>query len=222
MPSPEASMRAIIAVLFGGGLGVLLAVGVAALAPGTSGLLRTAILWSGMAVAVVCALVVQRAPGLFRLRFADVVWGLGGAALLRLIGGVVSNASVAPFPTANDTTASLSSWVVQEGVPAGLIGPVVEEMFFRAVLVVALYRLLSSRLGPATAALRRHWSPRVPSCFCTQRLRLCNYLTRSSCSLWGRVRGSRTSDRRVWGAILLHVTYNASFLLLAVVGSLLA
>ncbi|WP_187358382.1 CPBP family intramembrane glutamic endopeptidase [Microbacterium testaceum] len=216
-------MRAIIAVLFGGGLGILLSAGVAALTPGTSGLLPTAVLWSGMAVAVVCALVAQRAPGLFQLRFADVVWGLGAAALLRLLGGSVSNAGVAPFPTANGTTVSLSSWVIQEGLPAGLIGPVVEELFFRAVLVVVLYRLLSPRVGHGIAGvaavlvsaggfvlLHAAFAPLQAS----DSVQL--FALGAVCAVLVITTG------RVWGALLLHVTYNASFLLLAVVGSLLA
>lgn len=216
-------MSALAAVLVGGGLGVLAAAVVNGLTNGVSGLVPTAALWTGMLVAVILSFVVQRTPGLFQLRFSDVVWGIGGAALLRTVAGLISGATAAPFPTTNGVTVSLSSWAVQEGLPAGLIGPVVEEMFFRAVLLVALYRLFRPRAGAITAGaasalisaglfvlLHAAFAPLALS-DSIQLLAL-----GLVCSLLVLLTG------RIWGALLLHITYNASFLLLAVVGSLLA
>ncbi len=221
-PSSRSSMKALVAVFVGGGVGVLVAAAAATLADGDPGVWSTAALWVGMAAAVVHSLFVLRARGLFKLQPADLVWGLGGAILLRLLAGVISSADSHPFPTVDSAITPLSSWALREVLPAGLIGPVVEELFFRAVLVVATYRLLRLYLGSPSAGavstvasagafvlLHAAFTPLVLA----DSLQL--FALGIACSLLVLLTG------RVWGALLLHVTYNGSFLLLAFVGSVL-
>lgn len=204
-------------------MGILLASVIPGLSVARSGLLSTVTLWAAMLVAVVYSLAVLRAHGLFRMRFEDVILGVGGAVLLRLLGGVAGGANDAPFPTMTGLAEFSPSWFLQVALPPALVGPIVEELFFRAVLVVALYQLLAPRVGRILAGAAS--SLVSAGTFVLLHVVFTPFAVDGSlqllalglaCSILVLCTG------RIAAALLLHVAYNTMFLMLAVVGAVLA
>lgn len=214
-----APLSAICAVFLGAGGGLIASVTVAGAA---TPLASTILLWSIMLGAVVYSISVLRPRGLLRFKLSDLVFGVASATLIRIFGGLIAGADLAPFPTLQ-TSASPASWAVTQGIPAMLIGPAVEEFFFRAVLLVAAYLLLRDRIGwlmagviASTASaggfvlLHGAFAPLVAS----DSIQL--LMVGLACSLLVLLTG------RLWGALVLHIFYNMAFLLTAVLGTVLS
>lgn len=214
-------MLAVASVGLGGGV---LGAGLAAvLLPGLP-IVSTVALWLGLVAATVFAFLRARPAGLMRIRPTDLLWGFGLGLVLRVLQGWISSADTAAFPsTSGGTGAANASWWLIEVLPAGLVGPMVEEFFFRAVLIVAVYQVLRRSVGPVAAAttalllsagvfVMLHGMRGV--LFLNDGLIL--FAVGAACGLVVLLTG------RLWGAVLLHVVYNVSYLALVVVGAALA
>lgn len=189
-----------------------------AVAPGLS----VVILWLGLSVAGVCAMTRGAPAGLLRFRPGDIVWGLSAGALLRVIQGVLSDANSLPFPRPLGGV----GWGQRlGGVPVevllGLGAPIVEEFFFRGVLLVTVYQLSRRSLGyRGASALSLSVSVFgfvilhlfFDSMSLTEVVEI--VLVGTACSVCTLATG------RIWGAVLIHLVYNASFFALISVGSL--
>ncbi|WP_058623623.1 CPBP family glutamic-type intramembrane protease [Microbacterium testaceum] len=110
-----------------------------------------------------------------------------------------------------------------EAVPAVVIAPVVEELFFRVAVLVATYQIFRKIVGALAAAvgstiassggfvlLHAAFAP-VAGAEGFQLM-----LLGITCSLTVLLTG------RIWGAVLTHSIYNGLFLALAYVGSVLS
>lgn len=186
--------------------------------------LSTAILWVGLVVATMIMFRQSRRPGLFAFQPTDAVFGLAVGLGLRLTQGLLSNSKELPFPTsdtgqilAGDYTASL--WL---GL-GGLVGASIEELFFRAVVLVWIYQALRRRRGAwlagsvaatvsALSFTLLHAIYGVSELDASVQLLIVGIL----CGLLVLATG------RFWGAVIAHATYNMSYVALAVLGSLLA
>jgi len=184
----------------------------------------TLVLWAGMLAAVVFAFARSRPAGLLKARPIDLLWGVGLGLALRLLQGWLSGADASAFPSAATLAGSLpTSWWLTEALPAGLIAPLVEEFFFRTVVLVVVFQLLRRPVGSVAAGLTAllvsaggfvllHGA--AGALTLTDGIQLC--AVGGTCAMLVLLTG------RIWTAVLTHVVYNLSYLVLVVVGTTLA
>ena len=186
-------------------------------------LASTAALWVGMLVPVVYAFTRGRPAGLLRFRGTDLIWGLALGIALRVLQGWVTDADAQPFPTGPLVEGRLApTWLLTDAIPSGLIAPVVEEFFFRTVVLVAVYSLLRRAAGSFAAALGAVLVSTATFILIHAidgSLPLTESISLGAvglvCSLLVVLTG------RIWGAVLVHIVYNTSMLLLIAAGSAL-
>jgi membrane protease YdiL (CAAX protease family) len=214
-------LSVIAAALIGVGLGVVGGGVVSRLLVPWAPIASTVILWAGLGAAVVFAFVRARPAGLLRFRPIDVLWGVGLGLGLRLLQGWLSGADAATFPSATSLDGSLpSAWWLTDALPAGLIAPVIEEFFFRTVVLVAVYQLLRRSVGGVAAGMTAllvsaggfvllHAT--AGALTLTDGIQL--FAVGATCALVVLLTG------RIWGAVLTHIVYNVSYLALVLVGT---
>ncbi|REC97328.1 CAAX prenyl protease-like protein [Microbacterium sp. AG157] len=214
-------LRVLVCALIGAGAAILVSVVLAHSAIAGVAALSLPALWVGLLVPVGYAVVRGRPAGLFRLRLVDVLWGVGLGVGLRLVQGGLSDANAASFPTSTSLSIDLAaSSLTAITLAAAFVGPLVEELFFRSVLVVVIFQMLRKTLGAAAAGatallasagafvcLHGAYAPLSLS----SGLQL--FLVGGVCSLLVLLTG------RAWSAVILHVVYNAVYLVLVGVGT---
>ncbi|KAA9159733.1 CPBP family intramembrane metalloprotease [Microbacterium lushaniae] len=182
-------------------------------------------LWVAFAVPVLLAFRRSVPRALLRFRPLDLLYALALGILLRIVQGWLDMAGGGTgawpsYPTAGG--ALPSGWLFDELVAATVVGPVLEEFFFRGLILVAAYTavrrlagrgvagfaatLVSTGLFVAAHALL------VPAAW-DQALSLA--LVGIVASLLVLLTG------RIWAAVLMHVVYNGMWVALATVGTLL-
>ena len=193
----------------------------ARLVPSTGAVASLLPLWAGLIAPVALLLARARPTGIVRFRATDLMWGLGLGLLLRLIQGASERADLQPFPTVSAAGGPFSgAWWIEQGLAAGVVGPVVEELFFRAVILVLVYRLLRRVTGAVAASVAAllcsagsfvliHQVFAPLSVSAAVQLLLVGALCAAVVLLTGRI----------WGAVLAHVVYNVTFLGLGLIGS---
>ncbi|WP_295844826.1 CPBP family intramembrane metalloprotease [uncultured Microbacterium sp.] len=213
----------LLAAAVGGGIGVLAAVLVARISALWAPTVSLLALWAGLLGAVVWAFVRARPAGILTFRPTDLVWGLGVGLGLRLLQGLSSGANSAPFPSSTSFSGILPVGDVPDVFTAGFAGPVIEEFFFRAVLLIALYQLFRRSLGHVAAG--------VTAIFTSAGAFICLHAAFGALTLSGGLQlflvgvacsGLVIMTGRIWGAVLAHIVYNVSFVLLGVLGTALA
>lgn len=214
----------LLAIAFVGlGLGVLGALLVEQFAPEEGqGILSSLALWLGMGLPVVYALVRSRPAGLLRLRAADLLYAAVLGLLLRMLQGAVVGEQ--PFPTVMTLEGAIpASWWWTQALPAVVVSPLVEEFFFRAVLLVAVFAMLRKAAGRPAAGFA---AAMVSTGLFVLLHAVDGALPLSEavplvavglvCSLLVLLTG------RIWGAVLVHGVYNLTGIALVVVGTALA
>lgn len=211
-------LRVLVVALTGLGMGIVggtLAAHVSAPHPSTS---STAVLWLGLVAAVLYAFLRSRPANLLTLKPQDFLWGVGLGVALRLVQGIASGANSTSFPSAETSLGFGASTLM-----AGALGPVVEELFFRGVVLVVVYQLLRRSIGAASAgasAALFSTATFVLTHAAFQTITLVDglglFLLSMTCS------GIVLLTGRLWGAVLAHVVYNAVFLAVGFLGSFLA
>lgn len=186
----------------------------------------TVILWVGLAGPVVWAFTRSRPAGLLRFRALDLLYGLVLGAILRTAQGWLELATggSGAFPSYPTVDGALpTGWLLTDGVGAALIAPVLEELFFRGVLLVALFTVLRRPLGAVAAGV-------IALCGTTGVFVLVHALTLTlsvgsalSLALLGAVCAALVLlTGRTWGAVLVHVVFNVSYVVLGLVGTFLS
>ncbi len=210
------------------GAGILAGQLVLMLQPGAvwAGPVATALLWFGMLVPIVVAFLWSRPVGLLRFRASDLVIGLGFGVILRFAQGAIQQAveGRAPFPGIVLVDGSIpAGWWLTEALPAVVVAPVLEEFFFRVVILVALYTVLRRPFGHVAAGLA--------ALFVSTGLFVAAHLVGGSLTvsavlsltLVGVVSASLVLlTGRVWPAVVAHVVYNGLGIALAVAGAFAA
>ena len=183
----------------------------------------TAIVWIGMLLPVVWAFTRSRPIGLLRLRAVDVLYGVVLGALLRTTQGWIEGLDGTPaeWPGLVQVGGSVPlSSVIFDVVGPVVVVPVVEEFFFRAVVLVSLYTVLRRPFGKLTAGM-------VAALGSTALFVVMHGISGAAdvsgvvslsllglaCALLVLLTG------RIWGAVLVHVVYNASYVALALLAS---
>lgn len=210
--------------LVGAGIGVTLAGLIRTSSAPAPPFLSQVVLWMCLGASVIVALVHVRPRGLLRPRAVDVVWGVAIGLSCRLVQGWAESAGSMPFPAApGDGGLPASTWWLETALGAGFLGPVVEEFFFRAVVLVCVFRIMRRHAGIAVAAatasvvsasgfllLHVVFSPLGVG----EMLQL--LLLGALCAFAVLLTG------RLWPAVIGHLVYNGSYVLLEFVGSLLS
>lgn len=190
-----------------------------------AGAVSTAIVWVGLAIAVVYAFGRSRPVGLFRFRPLDLLYGVAFALVLRLVQGGIeaSERGAALFPSVIlvDGRTPLDWWVVD--VAGGLaIAPVLEELFFRGVVLVGVYSLLRRPFGALSAGIASVFTSSGLFVLLHALLPGTDLSGTLTLLLLGIVCASLVMlTGRIWGAVLVHVLYNATYLALVGVAVLL-
>lgn len=216
--------RVLAVALFGGGAGVLGASGIALVREPWASLASTVALWIGLAAAVVYALTRSRPIGLLSFRPQDIIWGLGLGLGMRVVQGWVSGANSNVFP--GKTTSGSSQQAIMspsEAFATAAVAPVIEELFFRAVILVTIYQLLRRATGGmaagVTAALVSAGSfLLLHAAFAPLDLADSIQFVLLGLSSAGLV----LLTGRVWGAVVLHIVYNVSYVAIVMAGTLLS
>ena len=188
-----------------------------------AGLAATIVLWAGMLAGIVWAFSRSRPIGLLRLAPADVIFGLALGILLRFVQGWLEigaggSGALPSFPTIGGQLGT--EFLFTEVVSPVVIAPVLEELFFRAVILVCLYTLLRRPFGKLTAGIAAAVGSAALFVFVhalTASLTIDELISLSLLGLVCAVLVLLTG--RIWGAILTHVVYNGTFVLLALAGT---
>lgn len=198
---------------------ISIALGVSLARPG--GVLALVTLWAFLLAGFIYFALTVPIGSLFAFRGSDVVWGVGVAVVLRLLEGLLLGAAFAPFPAVSSP--SVAAWIGEVVLPAGLIGPLVEELYFRAFLAVIVFRMLAPRTGQVIAGFAATCVSAgafvlLHACFAPLPLldALILLAVGAACAALVLLTG------RICGAILLHATYNFLFIVLAALGTVLA
>lgn len=181
------------------------------------------VLWLSMLVPIVWAFRRSRPVGLLKFRAIDLLYGLTLGVALRIFQGVVSGMSGAgaDFPTFATFDGQLPTmWWLTDAASSALIAPVIEEFFFRAVILVALYSALRRPFGKLTAGLAAglvstalfvivHTVGGAIEADAAVTLAAVG----ATCALLVLLTG------RIWGAVLVHIVFNTTYIVLGLVGT---
>ena len=214
------------AALAGLGVGVLAATAASLLWPTAWGSAAAmALLWLGMLAPVVFALTRSRPVGLLRLRTVDLLFGVALGLMLRLLQGWLAAATGGDeaFPQLERLGGQLpTGWAFTDVVAPVVVAPVVEEFFFRAVVLVALYTVLRRPCGKAVAGI-------AAVLFSSGLFVVVHGLLGELAvdqvvpiGLLGLVCGALVMlTGRIWAAVLTHAVFNAAWVALALAGTAL-
>ncbi len=204
------------------GAGAIGSVIVRTLLPGSTGSILGALTWwVAMAVPVVIAFRRSRPRGLLVFRPSDILYGIVFGVTLRIIEGwlaVAAGGSGAfpAYPTIDGRLPDL--WWFGELLGPVAIAPVLEEFLFRGVIVVTVYRLARRGLDAAALAVVASTAAFVAIHAITGMASWAEPVSLSlvaiTCSLLLLLTG------RIWGAVLVHVVFNATAVALALIGTL--
>jgi membrane protease YdiL (CAAX protease family) len=190
---------------------------------GLAGVAATALLWAAMLAVVVWALLRGRPVYLLSFRFTDLVWGIGLGVFVRMCQGwfeigTGGSGALPSYPTISGQLPS--GWLFTDVVATVAIAPVLEEFFFRAVILVTIYTLLRRRFGGVTAGI-------VAGLVSVGLFVLAHVLVAPlaadvvlSLALLGVICAALVLlTGRIWGAVLVHVVFNGTYVLLALAGT---
>ncbi|WOF22255.1 type II CAAX endopeptidase family protein [Microbacterium betulae] len=205
------------------GLGLLLAAAVEAYLPRAPGeIVGTLVLVVAMAVSAVVALRRGRPRGLLELRPSDLLYGVALGLLLRIAEGSLALAAgdsgaLPAFATLDGEIPVVS--VLTTALLSVLVAPVVEELLFRGVVLVTVFRIARRGVDGALLALVASTAAFVGLHAVTGMTRWDQPVTLSLVGLTCGILVLTTG--RIWGAVLVHAVFNASYVVLAVVGTVL-
>lgn len=181
------------------------------------------LLWAGMIVPVALAFRRGIPAGLLRFRPTDLLFGVVLGLALRLVQGWVTDAGSQPVPSVATLDGALSPmWLVTDAIPAALVGPVVEEFFFRTVVLVAVFAVLRRAAGTFAAALAAVLASTATFVLLHAvdgSLPLSEALPIGFVGLVSALLVVLTG--RVWGAVLVHVVYNGTMIAIVAAGTIL-
>jgi len=205
------------------GVGVVASEIVARAVGSTTAALATITLWGLLLAAIVFALSRSVPRGLYAFRLTDILWGVGVAVLLRFSAGELGAANSSTFPVWRGWTGDPWAIFRSDVFLAASLAPIVEELFFRGVILIAVFQIFRPNFGTISASL-------TALILSTAGFVLAHGIF-SPLSLTDGMQlaavGALFSlivllTGRIWGAVLGHVMYNLSFLALMLIGSIFA
>lgn len=218
--------------LLGLGVGVLAGAALNQLVGGFAG---TLVFWVALIVPVALAFRRSIPRGLLTFRAVDLLYGIVLGGILRISQGLLSVAfgGSGELPSYSSLGDSLPSLWWAEGLLAGgIVGPIIEEFFFRGLLLVVIFSVVrrsfrrsTGRAADAGGGLEGF----VAVAATTGAFVLTHQLvaplssdTAMSLALLAVVTGAVVAfTGRVWPAVLIHIVFNLTGVGLAVVGTIL-
>jgi membrane protease YdiL (CAAX protease family) len=184
---------------------------------------RTAI-WAGMAVPIVIAFARSRPRALLHFRPQDLLYGFAVGIVLRLAQGWLEVA-------AGGSTGFPSLPLIGEQVPADIwftyglspvvIAPLLEEFFFRGVVLVSVFVVLRSNYRRSTALFAASVVSVALFVIAHTVTITSTWDEIASLALLGAACAAMVATTgRIWGAVITHVVYNLIFAALAVAGTI--
>lgn len=209
------------------GAGVLGSATLALFVGGEAGsILSRLALWVALAAAIVLAFARSRPRGLLRFRPIDLLWGLVLGVALRLVQGWLEIAAggSGAWPVYPSLAGQLpSGWWFDQLLTGVVAAPVLEELFFRGVVLVAVYTAVRRIAGRGVAVATSAIASTGLFVLAHAVLGALTWDAVLSLGLLGLVAsGLVLLTGRVWPAVLAHVVYNGTWIALATVGTLLS
>jgi uncharacterized protein len=182
-----------------------------------------AVIWVSFAVPVAVAWNRSRPRGLLRFRGLDLLYGVVLGVILRLCQGALAESAAGPVPWPSMPTVhgGLPDGFVVAGVAGVAIAPVLEELFFRGVVLVCAYTVV------------RRWSGRVAGGIAAAAISSALFVgahllveTVSASDVWAlTLVGVVTAvlvlgTGRLAAAVVTHIVFNATGFALVAVGTL--
>jgi membrane protease YdiL (CAAX protease family) len=219
---PGSSTRVLAAAFLGFGVGIVAGAALSRLVPDAP-IASSLAVWVGLVLPIMYFFVRVNPVGLMRFRAVDVIWALGFSLLLRSLQWVSAAGWTQPFPNlfAIDGSLLVNWWFILPA--AGMVGPTIEEIFFRGVIVVTVFEAVRSRVGIVGASLTSILAS--AGGFILLHAAFDQLASADAFTLFALAAVCAAlviMTGRIWGAILIHVFYNGVYVLVLVVGTLLA
>jgi membrane protease YdiL (CAAX protease family) len=180
-------------------------------------------LWAGMAVPIVIALRRSIPRGLFSFKKLDLLYGLALGLVVRVVQGWLSaDAGAAGLPSIplGNGSVSAGAWI-DYGLSPVVVAPIIEELFFRSVVMVSVfvvlmkhYRRKAALFAAATVATALFVIAHTVTTTSTWDQIVALVLLGGVCAALVATTG------RIWAAVIVHAGYNALFAALAVIGTI--
>lgn len=187
--------------------------------------LSVLVLWLAFALPVVFAFMRSRPRALLRFRPLDLLYGIALGILLRLTQGWIDvlAGGTGAWPSYPSAGGALpSGWLFDELLAATLVAPVLEEFFFRGLVLVAVYTAVRRIAGRATAGFAATLVSTGLFVVAHALLAPVPWDDAVALALVGIVNSLIVLlTARIWAAVLAHVVYNGVWVALATVGTLL-
>ncbi|MFJ6653839.1 lysostaphin resistance A-like protein [Microbacterium sp. NPDC091313] len=209
--------------VLGLGAGLIAAAALNEFAPQPLGsTLALVVVWVAFAVPVGFALARSRPRALLRFRPLDLLYGIVLGMLLRTVQGWLAIAAGGTGAWPSYGGALPSGWLFDQVIAAIVIGPVLEELFFRGLVLVAVYTAVRRIAGKGMAAFA---ATLVSTGLFVIAHALLTPLTWDATVALALVAIVNClivlSTGRIWGAVIAHIVYNGLWVALATVGTLL-
>lgn len=214
--------------------GSLVCLGLGALAARTAALtlpLETrsggaqAVVWLALAAPVLLAFRRSRPRGLLTWRAVDALYGVVFGVVVRVAQGMLDGLGGHPaaWPSTFSVGGVLPDAFLLDALAGTAVSPLVEEFFFRAVVVVCAYttlRRLCGQIAAGVAAAALSSGLFVVAHLLVGAPGTVDVLT---LTLLGGVTGAFVlGTGRIWAAVFVHVIFNATGFALVAIGTLLA
>lgn len=207
------------------GLALLVAATVRGFDAGTvASIVANLIVLAGLLAAVIIAFLRAKPRPLLRLRAVDVLYGVGFGLALRVMQGwlAVAAGDDGAFPSYSSVHQSVGNlWLLADVGSFLLLSPIIEELFFRGVLLVTTYsvvRRMAGRVPAMLAALTLSTAAFAAAHAWTTGISWEAWATPVIVGLVSAALVFTTG--RIWGAVMLHFIFNAVFVALALIGTL--
>jgi membrane protease YdiL (CAAX protease family) len=183
------------------------------------------VLWVAFAAPVIFAFARSRPRALLRFRPLDLVYGIALGILLRFAQGWIEmlaggSGAWPSYPSAGGELPG--GWLFDELLAATLVAPVLEEFFFRGLVLVAVYTAVRRIAGRGVAGFAAALVSTGLFVISHAVLAPIPWDAAVSLTLVGLVNSLLVLlTARIWAAVLVHVVYNGLWVALATVGTLL-
>lgn len=190
-----------------------------------AGLAAQLLVWLCFALPVVVALRRSRPRGLLRLRAIDLAYGVVFGVLLRAAQGVVSGlgGTPAPWPSTFSTGGGLPASFSAQAIAGVVVSPVLEEAFFRGVVLVCAFVAIRRVAGAVAAGIAAVALSTVLFVVAHIFVGDPDAVDLAILALLGVVAGAFVvGTGRLWPAVWVHLVFNATGFAMIAVGTLLA
>ena len=211
------------AAFLGAGIGLIVSVALSRVAFGGGVAASTVGLWSGLLLATIYAFRRSRPRRLLLFRPMDILWAIGLSAVLRISQGWLSAANTMVFPVISADLGSFRGGVfLSTAFSTAIAGPLIEEFFFRGVVLISIYQLLRRSVGVIAAGVTAVLGS--SAAFVALHLAFSELSLADAVQLFGLGAVAAVLvllTGRIWAAVLTHVLYNGVYVLLVFMGTIL-